>query len=414
MAAPAKESSVYELYVVKQSNIAIRQGTDPENPANTNNDFFVGDVFQGKVSSEQKGYIQLRAASRANKKQWIEVSEASSESGSIKCIVPPSVGEYYHLDIGGVATAKLQQLSDAVSRAVDSAFGVNLSALSGVIVTYLPFCYPLFTVNGTLFRGRGHFTQFCVPYFHSKSHAKEYLRRVEELRESTLSGGSEEEQAQREFAYEKKLMMERYRRMRDEVTNDPQASEEEKALHAMEDEEREEQEALDARALNEIVSVAKGTLPKWIQNVYASIASSKGYFYRVELYFVETEEERMVPLKQDEYLEQNQYSDFTLDDGDFWNARPRLVAFKTGQSLSDLIEVNEANGSRWFDVEFDPAAEEATEDSCQIYHEKAKLLRCKVGGKWQEARSRHYVDVKDENGDIFKQHRPMLVINICL
>merc|ERR1712013_428289 len=260
------------------------------------------------------------------------------------------------------------------------------------------------------------------------SHAKEYLRRIEQLRESTLRAvnnnddndvneeKAKEKECESEFEFEKKAMMARYRRMRDAFENDPEvkSSEEEKALFVLSEEEREAEEALDARALNEIVSVAKGSLPEWVRAIYASISSPTAYFYRVELYLVSSVKERMVPLQTDEYLEQNLYPEFTLEDEDFWSAEPRLMAFKTGQSLSELIEVNEANGSRWFDVEFDPAADGADEDSCQILHDTAKLLRCKVGGKWQEARSRHYIDVKDENGDIFKQHRPMLVINICL
>merc|ERR1712087_414220 len=165
---------------------------------------------------------------------------------------------------------------------------------------------------------------------------------------------------------------------------------------------------------NDIVSVAKGSLPEWIRAIFRQISSPKGYFYRVELYFVAMPSERMVPLQTDEYLEQNLYPKYSLHNEDFWSAPPKLMAFKTGQSLSDLIEVNDANGSRWFDVVFDPNADGADAETCQIYHESAKLLRCGVGGKWQDAKSRHYVDVKDENGDIFKEHRPMLVINICL
>merc|ERR1712241_1188129 len=179
------------------------------------------------------------------------------------------------------------------------------------------------TINGTLFRGRGHFTQFCVPYFHSKSHCKEYLRRIEELRNETieiLSNNKIDEETKKllEYEYEKKLMLKYQEKMDFELKNDPQTIKEREMMtidqKEEEQEELENEQILNADYLNKIVSVQKGSLPKWIKTVYESIPSPKSYYYSIELYFIKND--CMVPFKKDEYLEQNKYLEFMIKNHD--------------------------------------------------------------------------------------------------
>eukprot|EP01083_Nonionella_stella_P055579 146534_1 len=93
---PIRKANPYELYLVCKSNIPILQGSNPEEPLNKNPDFYVGDIFQGKLSTEYSDYIQLRAASKTNKKQWIGAKE-KFENMSIMTTFPPSIREYFHL-----------------------------------------------------------------------------------------------------------------------------------------------------------------------------------------------------------------------------------------------------------------------------------------------------------------------------
>ena len=436
-------SNPHELYLVCKSNLIIRQGKDPENPCNIilddlvqtsptkkqksgAPDFYIGDIFQGKVSKKYDGFIQLRAASKANKMQWIDIKEKHQNEGILN-IFPPSINEYFHLDIGATAALKCKYLSNVLSKCVDEIYRLYLSKISSVIVTYLPFYYPVFSINGTFFRGRSKFTQFCVPYFHSKGHCKEYLKRIEQYKLDRIGALNndfldEDFEKKLDFEYEKKLMLEYQNRMNFEsvlLTQNEDEKDSEEAAEYME-----EQQSLDAAALNEIVSVKKGCLPEWIRSIYDSIPSAMSYFYCIELYFMSND--CMIHFQKDEYLEQNKYSQFVIRNGllktgddesakfeRIW-AEPKLIAKRTGINLSKLIDVNTVGGSRWFDVVFDPA-DAVNEDECQIFHETVKSFWCKVGGKWQgDSKSRHYIEVKDENGNIFSDYLPMIRINLVL
>lgn len=94
----------YDLYLVCKSNIILRQGEDPTKPVNKDKDFYVGDIFQAKKINEfDNKYIQLRAASKANKKQWINLNgdnlnsdDLNNESLMIMNIFPPKIDDYYH------------------------------------------------------------------------------------------------------------------------------------------------------------------------------------------------------------------------------------------------------------------------------------------------------------------------------
>ena len=428
MAQENKKPKAYELYLVCKSNISIVQGKNPEEPKNKNPDFYVGDVFQAKQSSEYKKFMQLRAASRGKHRQWLLMNEPEDgkEQESkpvvhhpVMKMVPPSVSEYYHLDIGMTATRKCKVLQSVVSRSVDTVYGLNLSALSGVLVGYLPFSYPIFTICGTLMRGRGHFTQFCVPYAHSKSQCKEFLRKIKLLRRETveaLEGRTvdETERLRMEWEYEKKLMLQQRDRMKYALQHDPEEqTAENEELFEMDDEEKEREEALDAHALNEIVSVKKEELPGWITSVFASIPSANGYYFCIELYFMESH--CRVPFEKDEYLEQNKHLDFEITNKDgntshFVWSEPRLVATKQAPTLGEMIDVNEAGGSRWFDVMFDAK----NDPDAEVFLEEFDHLICKVGGRWQDGGSRHYMDVRAEDGTIFSEYLPMFRINLVV
>lgn len=407
----------YELYLVCKSNILLKQGDDPTKPLNKNEDFYVGDIFQAKKSNEYNNkYIQLRAASKGNKKQWINI-----ENDMIKNIFPPQINEYNHLKIGSKSTTKCKYLNKFLTKIIDEIYGlfIGIDSISNIIITYLPFSYPIFTCNATLFRGRGHFTQFSVPYFHSKSHCKEYLRRIEELRNDTIQillNNNDKQidetiKKERDILYEKKLMLKYNENMNFEKENDPQFIK--KYENMNEDEKDEENEnkindkLLNEEILNEIVSVQKGSLPLWIEEIYKSISSKNSYYYCAELYFIKND--NMIPFKIDEYLEQNKYPNFIISNFKWNNAI--LKAIKIGQTLQDIININKAGGSRWFDVEFDSNNNQYT----KIYDKSVKIFRCKIGGKWQgDDRSRHYIDCKDENGQIFDKYLPMIVINIVI
>ena len=396
MAEQKKETAAYELFVVCKSKILILQGSDPTAPSAQCPDFYAGDVFQARQSSEYPKFMQLRVASKSHRKQWLPLTEEEATDDteskpvvkSVMKIVPPSVSEYYHLDIGMTATRKCKVLESVVRKAVDTVYGLNLSVLSGALVGFLPFSYPIFTICGTLFRGRGQFTQFCVPYFMDKKNCQEFIRRLKLLTTETvdaLEGRTMDETArlQMEIEWETKLMMKSRERMGYALKHDPEEqTTENEELFEMDDEEKEREEALDAHALNEIVSVKKEQLPKWITSVFGSIPTPKGFYFCIELYFMESYSK--VEFAKDEYLEQNEHGDFEIKNEDEGNTtqfvwrEPRLVATKQADNLEELIEVNEAGGSRWFDVQFD-----AKKENVEIYLDDCDFLNCRAGGKWQ-------------------------------
>eukprot|EP00484_Ammonia_sp_Unknown_P030940 CAMPEP_0197024312 /NCGR_PEP_ID=MMETSP1384-20130603/4881_1 /TAXON_ID=29189 /ORGANISM="Ammonia sp." /LENGTH=439 /DNA_ID=CAMNT_0042452675 /DNA_START=29 /DNA_END=1348 /DNA_ORIENTATION=+ len=423
-----KPEHVHQLYLVCKSNINIVQGSDPTQPKNTNSDFFVGDVFQAKLSTEHEQFIQLRAASKTKHKQWIPATAVEGADRQISNIFTPSIGDYYHLDIGATATSKCKHLNKLLTDIVHETYGVSLgdNSISGLIITYLPFYYPVLTVNGTLFRGRGYFTQFCVPYFYGKDYCKEYVRRVEQLRSDTIATLNDEvideaTKRKRDYEYEKWLMEKTKEQLEYEERHDPdlqaqraQMTEDEKeeAAHNAHDD-----KLLDAEALNQIVSTQKGSLPQWIQSIYKSVPAANAYFYCIELYFIANE--HMVPFKTDEYLEQNKYLDFYIkhevdERQRFKWKQPVLKARKIGPCLTDLMLMNETGGSLWFEVDFDPQDDD-NPGECAVFDDKVQVFRCRIGGKWQgDSKSRHYVIVKDENGDIFDQYLPMIVVNMVI
>ena len=426
-----KKSCPYSLYLVCKSDILIHQGSNPLEPLNKNHDFFVGDIFQGRISTQYNKFIQLREGSKSKKKQWIDTTE-KVENVSVMKIFSPNINEYFHLKIGEKSTQKCKYLNKFLTKIIDELYNIFLGqdSISNIIITYLPFSYPIFTANGTLFRGRGHFTQFCVPYFHSKNQCKEYLRRIAKLRKkindsfnnNNNDDDNKENQQRLDLQYEKKLMLLYKENMNFEKNNDKNNNDDGND-DGDDDEDDEEfkyrEEILDEEYLNDIVSVQKGNLPKWIESIYQSIPSLNSYYYCAELYFITNE--NMVPFKKDEYLEQNKHPLFEIqhnndnnNNNGIWKDKPILKAIKTGSTLSDIISINEVGGSRWFDIEFDPN-DALNDDECQIFDDSVGIFRCKVGGKWQgDSRSRHYIDVKDENGDIFDKYLPMIVINMVI
>lgn len=97
-------------------------------------------------------------------------------------IFPPSIEEYNHVEIGDETSTKLKikNIAKTIQTQMKEVYNMDIhSSLCYLIVEYVPFYFPIFIACSTIFRGRGCFTQFSIPFFHKKDYVLEYFHLLE-------------------------------------------------------------------------------------------------------------------------------------------------------------------------------------------------------------------------------------------
>ena len=414
----------FELFVATKSQITVIQcchNQTPYNSCNIDRNFYAGDIITGKITSDTN-YMRFRYK-HYNRSWYLPYKLNNNEiTKDILRICAPNdiVNDYYHLNIGYNAFPKYVLLYKKLNKIISSTYNINFGDdLARKIAEYVPFYYPIFNFCGTIYRGRGKHTLLSVPFFHKKTQASEYLRLIDRkhrLKYRQLKSALEylnikktcidnDFEVESELEYIKRQLKEYKSRM---IIDSPEDSklDSEAELETVVDTE------LDRIHIQNLLKIGKAKLPKWIDNIFASMHEYNSCYFNIELYLFENKCKHK--FTDHDYLEKNTqalkqiiFPDTQENILKYKYYNPKLIATKQGKTLSSIIKRNECPGSQWCQIKFDKS-----DSDVQIFDD-SRYYFINIGGNFlcQNTESRHYISIENNKKDSFQNYLPFIVVN---